>query len=194
MADGLQTTLQARAEAASWTGAVLRLLPPVEQLGFQLVADRFAAAAAELGIPALPGPNRFVTARGSEASGGGGGVEIIWLGPTEFLAVGVGEGDEDRLRVALGDGGSVVDLTAARVPIELSGPAARTVLSTCAALDLHSRVFGPGSAAVTLVARVPVVLRQTDEAPSYRLLVPPSLVGFLVEWLLDGMESVRSDQ
>ncbi len=162
-------------------GATLVSLPPTTQLGIQLLPEAAPAAARALGIEALPAINRFV--RGDR-------VEVVWRGPAEFFVIGGPETLEADLRSAIGvERGAVVDLSAARVGLELRGPAAREVLSTCATIDLHPRAFGPGSAAVTLVARVPVVLYQVDAEPTYRLLVQPTLRPFLVEWLTEGIRS-----
>jgi len=87
----------------------------------------------------------------------------------------------------------VVDLSSARVILELSGPAARDVLASCCALDLHPRAFGPGRCAQTLVAKAPVLLAFVEERPTYRFYVRPSLASYVVGWLLDGMDGVRAD-
>lgn len=162
-------------------GATLVSLPRVIQLGMQLLPEATGDAARTLGIEALPAINHFVS---------GDRLEVVWRGPSEFLVVGGPETLEADLRSAIGpERGAVVDLSAARVGLELRGPAAREVLSTCATIDLHPRAFGPASAAVTLVARVPVVLYQVDAEPAYRLLAPPTLRPFLVEWLTEGIRS-----
>jgi sarcosine oxidase subunit gamma len=100
----------------------------------------------------------------------------------------------EALERAVGpDDGAVVDLSASRVLVELTGPKARDVLASCCALDLHPRVFGPGRCAQTLVAKAQVLLSQLDEAPTYRLFVRPSLASYVVSWLVDGIEGVRAD-
>ena len=48
-----------------------------------------------------------------------------------------------------GDPGSVVDVSANRTTLELSGPPAREVLEKGCPLDLHPRAFGPGRAVST---------------------------------------------
>ncbi|MFB6847304.1 sarcosine oxidase subunit gamma family protein [Streptomyces sp. NPDC056373] len=78
------------------------------------------------------------------------------------------------VREALGrDPGSVVDVSANRTTLELSGPSARQVLEKACPLDLHPRFFGPGRAVSTTVGPVAVLLWQTGEAPAYRLLRAP---------------------
>jgi sarcosine oxidase, subunit gamma len=110
---------------------------------------------------------------------------VLWLGPDEWLVFGA---DEERVRDALGDEpGSVVDVSANRVVLELSGPAAREVLAKGCSIDLHPRAFGPGRCAQTLLARAAVVVHQVDDVPTYRLLVRPSFAGYLTAWLRDAM-------
>ncbi|MYR44503.1 sarcosine oxidase subunit gamma family protein [Streptomyces sp. SID5910] len=121
----------------------------------------------------------------------------LWLGPDEWLVV---SGDDepgaltDELRRALtgdhGAAGSVVDVSANRTTLALSGPFARHVLEKGCPLDLHPRSFAPGSALVTQVGPVPVVLWQTGEepaAPAYRLLPRASFADHLTRWLIDAM-------
>jgi sarcosine oxidase subunit gamma len=167
--------------------AETELLPlaGMSMLGIQIASDAADTVARVLGIGGLPRANRFVVA---------GDSVVVWLGPAELLVVGARAGLEAELREAIGeDRGAVVDLSAARVGLELRGTQAREVLSTCAAIDLHPRAFSPGSAAVTLVARVPVVLFQVDDTPSFRLLAPPTLQPFLKDWLEEGLPSGRGE-
>jgi sarcosine oxidase subunit gamma len=127
-----------------------------------------------LGVP-VPAPNRVTTA-GERA--------ILWLGPDEYLVV-APDGDD----VAEVTGESVVDVSANRTTIELSGPYARDVLEKGMSIDLHPRAFGPGRCAQTLLARAQVVLRQLDSLdrtePTYHVLVRGSFAPYLADWLVD---------
>lgn len=80
---------------------------------------------------------------------------------------------------------SAAELSAGYCVFELAGPSARDVLAHGCSLDLHPRVFGPGCAARTMVAKTQVVLAQTDDAPTYRLWVRTSFARYLAAWLLD---------
>ena len=124
--------------------------------------------------------------------------QLLWLGPDEWLVIGP-DGDahwiERALRSALGeqdaDGfGSVVNVSAGRTILELSGPAAREVLEKGCALDLHPDVFRAGHCAQTLVSRAEVIIHQTADtpAPTYRLLVRTSFARYLALWLMDAMQ------
>lgn len=122
---------------------------------------------------------------------------VLWLGPDEWLLL--SQADETagaaELREALGDApGSVVDVSAHRTTLELSGPAARQVLEKGCPLDLHPRAFGPGQAVPTTVGPVPVLLWQVDGEPTYRLLPRSSFADYLARWLIDAMGEYRGPE
>lgn len=120
---------------------------------------------------------------------------VLWLGPDEWLVVSRSDGHAvaTELREALaGDPGSVVDLSANRTTLELSGPAARQVLEKGCPLDLHPRAFGPGRAVSTTVGPVAALLWQVDDAPTYRLLPRSSFADYLARWLIDAMSEYRA--
>ncbi|MFE2509074.1 sarcosine oxidase subunit gamma [Streptomyces naganishii] len=119
---------------------------------------------------------------------------VLWLGPDEWLVLSRTDGTAlvRELREALaGDPGSAVDVSANRTTLELSGPAARQVLQKGCSLDLHPRSFAPGLAVSTQVGPVPVLLWQTDDAPTYRLLPRSSFADYLARWLIDAMREYR---
>ncbi|GAA3130192.1 sarcosine oxidase subunit gamma [Streptomyces rectiviolaceus] len=114
----------------------------------------------------------------------------LWLGPDEWLVLSRAEGAavSAELRQALHeDPGSVVDVSANRTTLELTGPAARQVLEKGCPLDLHPRSFGPGQAVSTTVGPIPVLLWQVDGAPAYRLFPRASFADYLARWLIDAM-------
>jgi Sarcosine oxidase gamma subunit len=93
-----------------------------------------------------------------------------------------------RLVAALGESpGLVVDVSANRTTLELSGPSARAVLEKGCMLDLHPRAFTAGTAISTQIGPVPVILWQTDDAPTYRILPRASFSDYAARWLLDAM-------
>jgi sarcosine oxidase, subunit gamma len=192
---GPLSDLAADFEAATVTGSrgvQLREIPFLAQVNLRAdpangyVMRRIAAALDEE-LPTRP--NTVATA---------GIRHVLWLGPDEWLVIGP-DGDahwiERALRSALGekeaDGfGSVVNVSAGRTVLELSGPAAREVLEKGCALDLHPLAFRPGHCAQTLVSRAEVILHQTADtpAPKYRLLVRTSFARYLALWLMDAMQ------
>jgi sarcosine oxidase subunit gamma len=169
-------------------GARLRELPFLTQLNLQLDPDGAAAEriAAALGTLLPTVPNTIAEA---------GDLRLLWLGPEEWLVVGPDGAAEDTralLRAALGDEpASLVDVSANRTTLELSGPAAREVLEKGCSLDLHPRSFGPGQCAQTQLSKVNAVLHQTDAEPCYQLLVRGSFAQYLADWLLDAIEESR---
>ena len=177
-----------RMRAASRSGATLAAGERRAQIDVRARGAAVARAAACLKIAALPEANRVVAT--PEA-------ECLWLGPEEWLVLGSPTSRAAILAVleqAIGsDDGGAVDQSSSRVIVELKGPSARDVLATCCALDLHPRVFGPGQCAQTLIAKAPVLLSQVDAAPTYRLLIRPSLAAYVVSWLVDGMQGVRAE-
>ncbi len=114
----------------------------------------------------------------------------IWLGPDEWLltsAVETPEGLEERLRTALAPhGGAVVDVSAQRIGLRLTGERVRDVLARGCAVDLHPRVFGRGASAQTTLGLAGVVLLAlSDDGNDYGVLVRSSFAGYLADWLLD---------
>ncbi|MFE5890020.1 sarcosine oxidase subunit gamma [Streptomyces sp. NPDC056462] len=120
---------------------------------------------------------------------------IVWLGPDEWLVISEGTYVSADLKEALGaDPGSVVDVSANRTTLELSGPTARQVLEKGCALDLHPRAFGPGRALSTTVGPVAVLLWQVDDEPTYRILPRSSFADYLARWLIDAMSEYRGPE
>ncbi|HEX3788435.1 MAG TPA: sarcosine oxidase subunit gamma family protein [Pseudonocardiaceae bacterium] len=105
---------------------------------------------------------------------------VLWLGPDERLVVGPAAGSTDLV-----GGLPTVDVSASRTTLTVAGVAARELLATGCPLDLHPRVFGPGSVAQSTVGRAQVILWQTTDLPVYRLLVRASFAGYLADWLTD---------
>lgn len=122
---------------------------------------------------------------------------VLWLGPDEWLVVSQAEAAAvtAELREALGtDPGSVVDVSANRTTLELSGPAAREVLEKGCPLDLHSRAFAAGQAVSATVGPIAVLLWQVDDRPTYRLFPRSSFADYLARWLIDAMGEYRGPE
>ncbi len=138
------------------------------------------AVAAHLGVALPTGANTWV--RGATTT-------VIWLGPDEWLVTSPFTTPEDLeagLRAAVGDAGAVIDVSAQRTTLSLRGEHVRDVLATGCALDLHPRVFGPGSAAQTTLGLAGVVLLALDDTGShYQVIVRSSFARYLAAWLLD---------
>jgi len=137
-----------------------------------------AAVTAVLGMPPTSTANSVAKS---------GDLDLLWLGPDEWLAVAPAETGGDlaqRLDAALqGFHHSACDVSESRVILEIAGPEARAVLAQGIGLDLHPRVFGPGRCAQTVLARVPVILQQIDDGPRFRLFVRASFAPYIEKWL-----------
>ena len=159
----------------------LKELSPARQIGLRL-RPPFPAYLA--GLPLPLSANRVAAM---------GPLRALWLGPDEWLVVAEGDAPDllPRLeRAVTGRRAVVNDLSSSRAIIEIGGSGARDLLAAGCGLDLHPRAFGPGQCAQTLVAHVPVILDQLDEAPHYRLLVRRSYARWMTGWLIDAAQGL----
>ncbi|WP_409473964.1 sarcosine oxidase subunit gamma [Streptomyces sp. HC307] len=185
--------LEERMRAATVTGArgvTLTEWPFLTMVNLRVDPASEAADRIEktLGAP-LPRQGGHITASGPHT--------VLWLGPDEWLVLSQTEAAAvtAELREALGgDPGSVVDVSANRTTLELSGPAARQALEKGCPLDLHPRAFGPGKAVSTTVGPVAVLLWQVDDTPTYRLFPRSSFADHLARWLIDAMSEYRGPE
>jgi len=176
------TQQMSAAAVAGPRGVFLAELPFLTMVNVRVPPSCEAAVRIEktLGTP-LPRQCGRTTASGAHT--------VTWAGPDEWLVVSTAEPAEltAELKEALGsDPGSVVDVSANRTTLELTGPSARAVLEKGCPLDLHPRVFTPGRAVSTTVGPVPVLLWQTGET-AYRLFPRSSFADYLGRWLIDAM-------
>jgi sarcosine oxidase subunit gamma len=115
----------------------------------------------------------------------GNGVDILWMGPDEYLILGPELSRESSdLEAELSRESSVlavVDVSAQRVTVQLSGEHARDVLAHGCSIDLE--VSPPGTCVQTLLARTGIVLMVRDEG--YTILVRQSFSGYFTAWLAD---------
>jgi len=168
-------------QAASNSAVSLREVPFVTQVGLraQPGTEGYVALAEELG--GLP-------TRVGEVIGDASSTAVLWLSPDEFLAIDAPDtGLAETLTTVLGDrSGQVLDLSANRTIIELSGTAAPLVLRKSCPLDLHPRVWTVNQAYVTEVAQTPVILWRVAE-DTWWIAPRISFADHVVNWLLDGM-------
>jgi len=153
-------------------------------------ASTAARLEAALGCALPRTPNTFTLA----PDGG----KVLWLGPDEFLAITPDspDGREAALAAALRQAAgqafvAVNELGPGQTVIELSGPRARETLAKGCPLDLHPRVFGPGSCAQSRLARALVTIAQVDHAgdgPCFEVIVRRSFADYLWRWLADASE------
>lgn len=163
-------------------GVVLTERPFVAMISVRVDPGTSAARALEsvLGVE-LPRRSGEVT--------GGEPVAVLWLGPDEWLVVAQPDALDlaRRLEAAVHEAhASVVDVSANRAVLELSGPSARAVLEKGCPTDLHATRFTPGTAVTTTLARIPLLLWQVGPE-TYRLLPRSSFSDYVARWLLDAM-------
>jgi heterotetrameric sarcosine oxidase gamma subunit len=113
---------------------------------------------------------------------------VLWLGPDEWLLV-TPPGDEAGLCTKLSDSlpGTHHQLTNVSdyyTAIDVSGTAARDMLSKLMVIDLHPRALKPGMAIATVCAKANVWLHVLpgDDIPVFRLIVRRSHADYL--WCL----------
>ena len=134
---------------------------------------------------------KVLSATGLDLSPGPGraskdGFALIGTGPGQWLAVAEGKAalaSLAKLATALKGVATIVDQSDGKAVLRVSGPRARDTLAKGCSLDLHPRVFKPGSATTTPVALIDCVIWQVDETPTYDLAVPTSYAGSFWSWL-----------
>ena len=111
---------------------------------------------------------------------------VVWAGPDDWFVIGPkgqAEAIALQLRSALaGTHHAVTDVGSGYTVLHLSGAPVRDVLAQGCPLDLHPRVFKPGASAGSHFFKASVWLWQTDEAPTYEVLVRRSFMGYF--WLM----------
>jgi sarcosine oxidase subunit gamma len=172
------------ATLAAATGGELsiRELPFVSQLNMRADAKdagRMDGLAAGLGF-ALPLLPNSVSSRDTRRA--------LWLGPDEWLVVDQ-DGQVEALEQGLRDGlngafGSIVDVSANRTVLEISGPRAREFLAHGVSVDLDERTFGPGRCCQTLLAKAQVIIEFRNEAV-FHVYARSSFAVYVADWLLD---------
>jgi sarcosine oxidase, subunit gamma len=170
---GFGAMAEARAPLADRTADLARL-DAVER-SFLAQVDVRTADGAALGLPVEP--NTWAHA---------GDREALWLGPDWWLVVGAAT-DASAMTAELegrlaGTHHSVVDVSANRTPIELTGTDRLELLSSASPIDLDPRVWTDGRCAQTLFGAAQVLLQERGDAT--RLFVRPSLAGYVVDLLL----------
>jgi sarcosine oxidase subunit gamma len=112
--------------------------------------------------------------------------DVLWLGPDEWLVVGA-PGAAGSIAAELGSSlaglhHSVVDVSANRVLLELSGPSRHDVLASACPIDLHPRSWVAGRCAQSVFGAAQVLLHEREGAT--RLFVRPSFANYVVDLLL----------
>jgi heterotetrameric sarcosine oxidase gamma subunit len=141
--------------------------------------DRLAALTSRVrerfGVELPQGPRRV------EANG----LAFVGVGVETWLAVAEGGFASQRfaasLRDAIDDLATVSDQIGSYAVLRLKGPRVRDALAKLIPLDLHARVFDPGSAASTIASHIAVTLWRladgSDGLPVFEIAAPRSYAG-----------------
>jgi methylglutamate dehydrogenase subunit D len=124
---------------------------------------------------APPPPGRIAT---------GPSFDLIWAGPAKWLAVSPDFTIAASLQKVLQGVAAVSDHSGSYGLLAISGEKARDMFAKGLALDLHPRKFKPGDAALPVIAHINVHIWQTDEVPSFKLVVPRSMAASFWAWLV----------
>jgi len=132
--------------------------------------------AVRLGFPLVPN-----TVAGDMGRG------VLWLGPDEWLVVGVpgtSQSSVEELEAALAQAHyAVVDVSENRAVLELRADDRYALLASGCSLDLDPRGgWLPGACAQTLFARAQVILQELPGAT--RMFVRPSFANYVIDRLL----------
>ncbi|RCW46244.1 sarcosine oxidase subunit gamma [Halopolyspora algeriensis] len=161
------------------------------------IAERPFVAQVDVRVdPKSPAAERIGTALGAMLPNQPGEVavagelSVLWLGPDEWLILGPEGSQEtiqDTVNAALdGDHAAVVDVSANRTILSITGPKTRELLNKGCALDLHPRSFAVDRCAQTMLARAGVILVCRDtQLPSYWVIVRSSFARYVADWLAD---------
>jgi len=110
---------------------------------------------------------------------------VLWLGPDEWLVLSSGGSAQavvHELTTAFGGTHhSVVDVSANRVALALTGDDRVDLLSHVCPIDLDPRAWGPGRCAQTMLGRAQVILFERNG--STPILVRPSFADYVVDLL-----------
>ncbi|WP_370967651.1 sarcosine oxidase subunit gamma [Amycolatopsis sp. cg9] len=124
-----------------------------------------------LGVP-LPGPCTYTS---------GNGADLLWMGPDEYLVL-AEPGRQAELEPALSrESAAVVDVSAQRNVVRLTGAHAADVLAHGCSVDLAASP--PGTCVQTLLARTGIVLMVREDG--FTILVRQSFSDYFHAWLAD---------
>jgi sarcosine oxidase subunit gamma len=114
-----------------------------------------------------------------------GGTAFVGIGPNTWLACREAADPNwaSGLAATVSGLASVSDQSSGYAVLRLTGPAARHLLSRGAFIDFHPSVFGPGSAAVTMIAHIGVIIWQLDDEPTYDVALFRSYAESFWHWI-----------
>jgi sarcosine oxidase subunit gamma len=184
------------AEQSAFAGMKTMLLPglTISARDDLTLASLAAAKGKRDGLTAIVEDTYGVKLPAKPARIEGADIAFVWAGPDQWLAVAARNGGRDlerELKPLVAGLGAVTDQSDARAVLRISGPAAREVLAKGIPIDLHPRVFAPGSAAITHASHIGVIMWQLDATPTYELAVFRSFARSLADWAESAAAGLR---
>jgi sarcosine oxidase subunit gamma len=111
-------------------------------------------------------------------------LDLVWAGPSQWLAVSVRPGMSAELASNLQGIAAVSDQTDARAVLRLRGSRVRDTLAKGCPVDLHPRAFRRGDTFITAIGGIGVQVWWADVDDALHLAVPRSMAGSFWSWLL----------
>lgn len=165
-------------------------LPFLTQLSVRVEETGGPAGAAVADVLGVALPTEPCTAAST------GDIEVLWLGPDEWLVIAPPEHPEleARLAAAVSEAGAVIDVSAQRTTLHVTGARARQLLAHGCSIDLHPAVARAGTCVSTHLALAGITLVVRDDTGTdYRVLVRSSFAAYLAGWLVDACLEYRDD-
>ena len=140
-----------------------------------------AAHGAALGVELPATPCTFTSGTSPH-----GPVQVAWMGPDELLVLAPADVQIELEPLVRSHAAAVVDVSAQRTTVDLSGPHVRDVVAHGCSIDLHPASAPTGTCVQTLLARTGIVLLVRDaERGEFTVLVRSSFAAYFAAWLTD---------
>lgn len=110
--------------------------------------------------------------------------DLLWAGPSQWLAVSVRPAMPAELAADLQGFVAVSDQTDARATLRLRGPRVCDALAKGCPVDLHPRAFRRGDTLITAIGGIGVQVWWADVDDALHLAVPRSMAGSFWSWLV----------
>jgi sarcosine oxidase subunit gamma len=163
-------------------GLQVTAIPHLAQINLRGTARDLATPVAEVCamLSLAPAVNTVTTS---------GTWHCLGLGPDEWLLVGPPQSESKAIaelaEKLAGQHASVLDVTANRVAIDISGPATQALIASLTGFDLAT--LTPGRCAQTMLAKAQVVLQAGPEPDAIRVFVRNSFARYLADVVIDAV-------
>jgi len=118
-----------------------------------------------------------------------GECSVLWLAPNRWLVISSRHGEgllAERFRLSLSSGSAAItDVSNGRTVLRITGDHVRDLLAKGCPVDLHPKVFGPGTCSGTNLLAITVLIHAVNDA-TMDVYVARGLAQSLWEWLTEG--------